>query len=83
MELDWLASKLVKWALILQEYDFDIFHKASRFNWNVDGLSWNPSSCEEDTIGAMWHGKVDLEAMPRWHASTYLCTLLGCFGDVP
>ncbi len=31
----------------------------------------------------MWHGKVDLEAMPRWHASTYLCTLLGCFGDVP
>jgi hypothetical protein len=21
--------------------------------------------------------------MPRWHASTYLCTLLGCYGDVP
>jgi hypothetical protein len=26
---------------------------------------------------------VDLEAIPGWHASTYLCTLLGCFGDVP
>jgi hypothetical protein len=25
---------------------------------------------------------VDLETIPRGHASTYLCTLLGCFGDV-
>jgi hypothetical protein len=21
--------------------------------------------------------------VPRWHASAYLCTLLGCYGDVP
>ncbi len=21
--------------------------------------------------------------MPGWHAFTYMCTLLGCFGDVP
>ncbi len=28
-----------------------------------------------------WRG--DLEAIPRWHASAYLCTLLGYFGDVP
>jgi hypothetical protein len=26
---------------------------------------------------------VDLEAVLRWHASSYLCTLSGCFGDVP
>ncbi len=32
---------------------------------------------------ACWHGDVDLEVVPRWHASAYLCTLLGCFGDVP
>jgi hypothetical protein len=25
---------------------------------------------------------VDLEVLLRWHASPYLCTLLGCFGDV-
>ncbi len=36
-----------------------------------------------DTIGAKWHGKMDLEVIPGWHASTYMCTLLGCFGDVP
>jgi len=65
MESGWLTGKLAKWALILQEYDFDIPHKACKVNQNVDGLNWNPSSCEEDTIGAKWHGKVDLEAMPR------------------
>jgi hypothetical protein len=61
---------------MLQEYDFNILHKAGRVNQNVDGLSWNPSFCEEDTIGAKWHGKVDLDVMLEWHASTYMCTLL-------
>ncbi len=46
-------------------------------------MSQNPSSGEEDTTSARWHGKVDLEVMPRWHAFAYLCTLLGCYGDVP
>jgi hypothetical protein len=26
---------------------------------------------------------MDLEAVPKWHASTYLCTLLGCYRDEP
>ncbi len=26
---------------------------------------------------------MDLEVVLVWHASTYLCTLVGCFGDVP
>ncbi len=54
-----------------------------KVNQNVDGLIWNPSSNKEDTIGACWHGDVDLEVILRWHASAYLCTLLGCFRDVP
>jgi hypothetical protein len=83
MESDRLIVKLAKRALILQEYDFDIIHKLGRVNQDVDGLSWNPSSNEKDTTWAHWHGDVDLEVIPRWHASTYLCTLLGCFGDVP
>jgi hypothetical protein len=56
---------------------------ASRVNWNVDRLSQNPNSNEEDTIGAHWHGDVDLEAIPRWHAYAYLYTILGCSRDVP
>jgi hypothetical protein len=47
MESDQLTGKLVKWAFILQEYDFDIIHKADKANRDVDGLSWNPSSSEE------------------------------------
>jgi hypothetical protein len=41
-----------------------------------------PSSNEEDTIGACWHGNINLEAVLRWRTSTYLCTLLGCSRDV-
>jgi len=51
-------------------------------NWDVDGLNWNPSSNEEDTTGAHWHGDVDLEAIPGWHAFIYMCALLGCSKDV-
>jgi hypothetical protein len=44
-------KELVRWALILHEYDFDIVHRVGRVNWNVDGLNQKPSSNEEDTIG--------------------------------
>ncbi len=46
-------------------------------------MNQNPSSNEEDTIRARWHGDVDLEVVLGWHAFAYFCTLLGCFGDVP
>ncbi len=45
-------------------------------------MSQNPSSNKEDTTWACRHGDVDLEIVPGWHASTYICTLLGCFGDI-
>jgi hypothetical protein len=83
MELDQFIGKLARWALIFQEYDFNIVHKAGSVNWDANGLSRNPSFNEEDTTNARWHGKVDLEVVPRWHAFAYLCTLLGYFGDVP
>ncbi len=82
MELDQFTRKLAMWALILQEYDFDIIHNPIRVTWNVDGFSRNPSSNEEDTTRACWHGNVDLEVILRWHAFAYLCSLLGCYGDV-
>jgi hypothetical protein len=56
---------------------------ADRVNQDAHGLNRNPSSNEEDTIDARWHGEVDLEVVPGWHAFSYLCTLLGCFEDVP
>jgi hypothetical protein len=82
MESNWLIGKLARWALILQEYDFDIIHRPCKVNQDANGLNQNPSSNKEDTTGALWHDDVDLEIIPGWHASAYLCTLLGCFGDV-
>ncbi len=83
MELDRFTRKLVKWAFTFQEYDFDIVHKVNRVNQDANGLNRNPSSSDEDTIGSKCHEKVDLEVVLGCRASTYLCILLGCFGDVP
>jgi hypothetical protein len=58
MESYQLIGKLARWAFILQEYDFDIIHKLGRVNKNVDGLSQNPNSNEENATGlvgmVMW-----------------------------
>jgi hypothetical protein len=62
--------------------NYDIIHMPCMVNQDANGLNQNPSSNKEDTVKARWHGDVDLEVVPRWHASTYYCTLLGCFGDV-
>ncbi len=42
MEFDKLIGKLARWALILQEYDFQVVHKLEVTNLDVDGLSQNP-----------------------------------------
>jgi hypothetical protein len=58
---------------------FDIIHKLGRVHQDVNGLNRYPSSNKEDTIGVHWHDEVDLEVVLGCHASTYLCTFLGCF----
>jgi hypothetical protein len=44
-------------------------------NLDADGLSWNPCTSQEDNTGARWHGEVDGEMVPCWHALAYLCLL--------
>jgi hypothetical protein len=75
MESDKLTGKLTLWALILQEYDFQVVHKPGVTNLDADGLSQNPCTSQEDNTGARWHGKVDEEMVPDWHASAFLCLL--------
>jgi hypothetical protein len=75
MESDKLTGKLARWALILQEYDFQVVHKLGVANLNANGLSRNPCTSQEDNTRARWHGKVDEEMVPSSHASTFLCLL--------
>lgn len=48
MEFDKLTGKLVRWALLLQEFDFEVVHKAGLQNLDADGLSRNPNPLQED-----------------------------------
>jgi hypothetical protein len=61
MESYKLTGKLARWALILQEYDFQVVHRPRVANLDVNGLSRNPCTSHEDDTGARWHGKVDEE----------------------
>ncbi|CAM6120664.1 unnamed protein product [Calypogeia fissa] len=46
MESSKLIGKLACWALILQEYDFQVVHRAGVANLDVDGLSQNPCTSQ-------------------------------------
>ena len=83
MESDKLTSKLARWALLLQEYDFEVVHRAGITNMDADGLSRNPSPSDEDLTGARWHGDCDREAVPSWHAAAYLTLFSGASVEIP
>ncbi|CAM6086433.1 unnamed protein product [Calypogeia fissa] len=48
--------------------------RAGVANLDADGLSRNPCTSQQDVTGARWH---DEEMVPGWHASAFLCLLLG------
>ena len=81
MESDKLTGKLAQWALMLQEYDFKVVHRAGLVNMDADGLSRNPCPSQKDATGARWHVSEDEEKIPSWHAACL--SLLAYRGDVP
>jgi hypothetical protein len=51
MESNQLTRKLVRWAFILQEYDFDIIHMLGKVNRDASGLSQNPIPTKRIPLG--------------------------------
>ena len=83
MESDKLTGKFARWALLLQEYDFEVVHCVGITNQDVDGLSRNSSLSDEDLTGARWHGDCNREAVSSWHANAYLTLFSGAVVEVP
>ena len=36
------SGRLARWALLLQQYHFEILHRPGKVHGNADGLSWRP-----------------------------------------
>ncbi len=47
-----LAGQHARWAMILQEYDFELGYRSGAENANVDALSRLPLPSSEDGTGA-------------------------------
>jgi hypothetical protein len=47
-----LIGKLVRWALILQEYEFEVIHRPGITYQNADTMSWKPFTTSEDFLEA-------------------------------
>ncbi len=76
MTNDKLTGKLVRWALILQEYEFKVFHHPDITHKNVDTMSQKPLTTSEDFLKATQ----DFDQIPTIHvsyASSYI-TILQC-----
>ena len=56
MESDKLIGKLARWALLFQEYDFEVGHRARITNLDADGFSRNLSPSDEDLTEVRCHG---------------------------
>jgi len=74
MTNDKLTSKLIRWALILQEYEFKVIHQPGITHQNVDIMSQRPFTTTEDFSKA----RQDFDQIPTVHvsyASSYLALL--------
>ncbi len=71
-----LTGKLIRWALILQEYEFKVIHRPNIAHQNMDTMSWRPFTTSKDFSEV----KEDFDQIPIIHVS-YACNyfaLLQC-----
>jgi hypothetical protein len=74
MTNDKFTSRLARWALILQEYEFKVIHRPGITHQNTDTMSQRPLITSEDFLEA----RQDFDQIPAIHvsyASTYFALL--------
>jgi hypothetical protein len=74
MTNDKLTSKLARWALILQEYEFKVIHRPCITNQNTNTMLRKPLTTSEDFLET----KQDFDQIPVIHVSdafSYLALL--------
>jgi hypothetical protein len=74
MTNDKLTSKLARWTLIFQDYEFKVIHRPGITHQNADTMSRRPLTTFEDLLEV----RQDFDQIPATHvsyASTYLALL--------
>jgi transposase InsO family protein len=71
------GSRLIRWRLKLEEYDYEIVHKAGKMNANADALSRNPI-VEDSHIN-----NVHQEEMPKEYSEEDKLQILHEYHDLP
>ena len=56
-----LSGQYARWAMILQEFDFDVLHRPGKQHQNADALSRLPAADVADRSGA----RLDHDSDPR------------------
>jgi hypothetical protein len=82
MTNDKFISKLARWVLILQEYDFKVIQRHGITHQNADTMSRRPFTTFEDFLEA----RQDFDQIPIIHvfyASSYLALLQCNLVEIP
>jgi hypothetical protein len=65
MTNDKLTNKLIRWAFILQEYEFKVIHWLGITHQKANTMSWRPLTTSEDFLET----RQDFEEIPASHVS--------------
>jgi len=77
------GSRLIRWKLKLEEYDYEIVHKAGKGNTNADALSRNLIPDDQHINSVSQGNEEEEEEAPREYTEDEKRQILYAYHDVP